>query len=155
MITSTTTIQTPRFGRIDFAAEDVLHLTSGLVGCPDWNDFLVVQHKEGSPYRWLQSIDDPDVAFLVVDPSVHFGDYAPEMPKRIAQELQMDEETPRLVYTIVTIPRGRPEDMTVNLAGPIVVNLATGQGKQVILEDERYLIRQRVFGEQTPGESAA
>jgi len=126
---------TTRFGAIEFIDDDIIHLCGGILGFPDGERFVLVQHKEGSRFRWLQSLDDPKLAFLVVDPAEFFANYAPEITDKLAADLGLNEETPRLVYTIVTIPRGQPEAMTANLAGPIVINLETRKGVQVIIED--------------------
>ena len=144
---TTMAINTTRFGELEFEQADQVTFFSGIVGFPDLRQFVLIQHKEDSPYRWLQSTEDGAVAFLVVDPSAHVTGYAPQMPQTVAVQLGMNQETPRLVYTIITIPRGRPHEMTVNLAGPIVVNAETGQAVQVVLEDEAYAIRHRVFPE--------
>ena len=140
-------INTTRFGELEFEQADLVTFLNGIVGFPDSRQFVLIQHKEGTTYRWLQSTDDGAIAFLLVDPSTFVPEYAPQMPQTVAVQLGMNEETPRLVYTIVTIPRGKPHEMTINLAGPIVVNAETGQAVQVVLEDEAYAIRHRVFPE--------
>ncbi len=138
---NTTTFHTTRFGDIQFEEIDVVTFREGMLGFEECTRFLVLQHKEGSPFRWLQSIDDPHLAFLVVDPNQYCADYAPEMSDAHAKDLELTEETPQLVYTIVSIPKGQPEAMTLNLAGPIVINLLTQQAKQIVLDDPRYSIR--------------
>lgn len=142
---TTTMIKTTRFGELEFEQADVVSFAHGIVGFPQLKSFVLIQHKDDSPYRWLQSVDDGGFAFLVVDPGVHAPDYSPRMPSSVATHLNLSEDTPRLVYTIVTIPRGRPQEMTINLAGPIVINGETGAAVQVVLEDEAYAIRHRVF----------
>lgn len=137
-----------RFGQIEYQAEDLVHFHGRLVGFPAYDGFLLLQHKEGSPFRWLQSVEEPTLAFLVVDPATFLEDYAPEMPESDCKALELVPDTPRLVYTIVTIPPGRPRDMTLNLAGPLVINAVTGKARQVVLEDSQYPIRFQVFQEE-------
>lgn len=140
-----TTFKTARFGTIEYIEEDVVTMHGGLVGFPSLISFVLIQHKEGSPFRWLQSLEEGEVAFLVVDPGNYVADYAPEIPDSWIDDLEIAEETPRLVYTIVSIPPGKPEDMTLNLAGPIVINLANQRAKQIVLGDECFPIKYRVF----------
>lgn len=137
-MTQTLKASTVRFGEIDLTAEDIITMPEGILGFPQSTSFVLIQHKEGSPFRWLQSLDQPEIAFLVVDPAIYVADYTPEMPEDDARELQLDEDTPQLVYTIVTIPRGKPEELTLNLAGPIVINAASRKARQVVLEDPLY-----------------
>lgn len=140
-------VDTTRFGRIDFTEDDLVIFSEGLVGFGSRRQFVLIDHKPGSPFRWLQSTEDGQLAFLVIDPAEYTNDYSPIMPKHAASDLEMLEDTPRLVYTIVTIPSGRPEGMTLNLAAPIVINAATRRAKQIILDDAAYPVRWRVFPE--------
>lgn len=140
-MTTTNAFETPRFGVIEYLDDDVVSFREGLVGLPDLQRFLLLQHKPGSPFRWLQSLDRAEVALLVVDPVEFVNGYEPEMPATAAVALGLDDETPRLVYTVVTIPSGRPQGMTLNLAGPIVVNAETRNARQVVLEDEAYPVK--------------
>ena len=85
------------------------------------------------------------MAFLVVPPFAYVPDYDPVVKAEIAEALGLLEDTPRLIFTMVTIPPGQPEEMTINLAGPLVINADTRMAKQVVIEHEAYTIRHRVF----------
>lgn len=139
------TVETTRFGMIDCTEDDLVELPEGLLGFPDQRRFVVVEHKEGSPFRWLQSADDPNLAFLVINPGNFRTDYSPELPSTPANELELTEETPTVVYAIVSIPPGKPEEMTANLAGPIVINAETRTGMQVVIEDDKWQIRHPIL----------
>jgi flagellar assembly factor FliW len=137
--------QTARFGNIEFTEEDVIRFSTGLIGFPFLTSFVLVEHKEGTPFRWLQSLDDGSTAFLVTNPDQFVQGYAPELRDADAHELDLDENTPTMVFATVSIPAGQPKDMTLNLAAPLVVNATTRLAKQVVLEDDAYTIRHRVF----------
>jgi flagellar assembly factor FliW len=141
------TIETARFGLIEYQIEDVVTLPAGLIGLPTMCEFLIVQHREGSPFRWLQSLDDPSMAFLVADPTALVASYAPIISDADADALEIDETKPVALLTTVSIPSGQPQEMTLNLAAPIVINLLTRCGKQVVLDEEAYTMRHRVFPE--------
>jgi flagellar assembly factor FliW len=138
-------LQGTRFGTVDFTAEDIVSFDQGLIGFPSFVHFVLVCPKPGSQFRWLQSLEDPALAFLLMDPATVFPNYGPELPDADAQALQLTEKTPRLVYVTVSIPRGKPQDMTVNLLAPIVLNAESRTGKQVILGDDAYTIKHRVL----------
>ena len=152
---TTLTTETTKFGNIRYTNDDVVTLQGGLVGFPGFTQFVLIQHRAGSQFRWLQSLDNGDVAFLVVDPAHYVDGYAPEISDSQAQDIGLQEETPRLVYTIVTIPPGKPDQMTINLAGPIVVNLESGRARQIVIEDECYPIKHKVFDKGRSGDAAA
>jgi len=150
------TIQGTRFGTIDYISEDVVHFAEGLIGFSALQHFVLLATKEGSPFRWLQSVDQPAVAFLVSDPNVYVESYHPVIADDLALQLELDEATPTILYTTVTIPPGNPQDMTLNLAAPIVINARSRQAKQLVLDDHAYTIRHRVFpAADLPGEKQA
>lgn len=146
-MTTKVALETTRFGVIEFEDRDIVTMREGLVGLTHLRQFVLIQHKEGSPFRWMQSLDDGSMAFLVVDPNEFVEGYSPEMPESASCALNLTEETPILVYTICNIPNGNPKGMTLNLAGPIVINATSQYARQVVLEREEYPVRFKVFSE--------
>lgn len=138
-------LQGTRFGNVDFAAEDIVAFENGLIGFPSLMHFILLSPKPDSPFRWLQSIEDPTMAFLLAEPLHFFPDYRPQLSLQECNALSITEDTPRLVYVTTSIPRGKPKEMTVNLLAPIVLNIETRKGKQVILGDDAYTIKHRVL----------
>lgn len=134
-----------RFGSIEFLLEDVFTFPEGLIGFPHLTRFLLVSHSENSPFTWLQSIDEPALAFLTTDPTNFILDFALEIRDEEAENLELTDETPSQVLTTVSIPRGEPESMSLNLAGPIIINLATKVGKQVVVEGEPTQLKRSVL----------
>lgn len=123
-----------RFGSIFYRDEDVLEFPEGLIGYPDERHFVLLSTSDESPFQWLQSVDTPTLAFLVADPNSFVRDYRPF-------ETDRDE----MLLTTVSIPHGRPDEMTLNLAGPILLELGSRSGCQIVLEDEAYTTKYRVF----------
>ena len=141
------TISGTRFGEIEFAPNDVLFVKEGLIGFPELREFILLSHKEASPFRWMQSVQEPSMAFLCALPQHFVADYNPELPAGVVESLALEETTERYVLTTATIPQGRPDDMTLNLAAPILVNAKTRSALQFVLEDEAYTVKHRVFPE--------
>lgn len=141
----TMTIAETRFGTIEYTNDDIVFFDEGLIGFSKLRQFVLLCLKPGSPFRWMQSVEEPKLAFLVADPAVFVSDYTPSVDDGIARELGLDEKTPRLLFTTVSIPPGCPNDMTLNLAAPILINAATQHAKQVVLDDHAYTIKHRVF----------
>jgi flagellar assembly factor FliW len=142
---NTVTILTgTRFGAVEFVELDVLTIHEGLIGFPTLTQFLLLAHGEQSPFQWLQSVDEPGIAFLVVDPVSFVPDYAPEIDDVQAEALALSESTPRLLRTTARLIGQPVEELSLNLAAPIVLNLEQRIGKQVVLDNEAYNIRHRV-----------
>lgn len=101
---------------------------------------------QGIPFRWLQSVERPAMAFVIIDPWIFKPDYAIELPNEVCERLQLSPEQLPLVFAIVTVPL-EPALMTANLQGPLVINLATRRAQQVVLANSPYTTRHVILGE--------
>ena len=114
-------VQTTRFGTIDVQEDEVIHLVDGLLGFSDCSRFTLVEDELGEPFQWMQSLDQPSLAFVVIDPSLLLTEYHFSVKKDQIKELKTDKVEDLQVFTIVTMS-GNILDVTVNLQGPIVMN---------------------------------
>jgi flagellar assembly factor FliW len=88
----------------------------------------------------LTSSDEPDIGFVVVPPWVFYPDYEFELDSGMAERLGLTASEDAVVFAVVTL-RDKPEDSTVNLLGPIVVNRFTHEAAQVVLPSAGYSVR--------------
>jgi len=125
-----------RFGEVEYHRENLLHFPSGLIGLPNLRHFIVMPNKKQGPLFWIQSIDDPDMAFVLTDPTNFFLDYhfKPDTSER--QILHMEENDDCYILTVVTVPQD--QKITLNLAAPIFFAPKTNRAIQVILEGTSY-----------------
>ncbi len=130
-------LETTRFGVITFNDEDVLTFTQPLLGFHAYRHFILLPGPQGSPLLWLQSIDDGQLAFLLMDPVQVVPDYATGLAAMVREELNAQDEGGVQFYTTVTAPRDGGAIRT-NLKAPIAVHRGTGLALQVILDDPRY-----------------
>lgn len=135
-------ISSRRFGTIDVLSDQVLHFSHGLIGFPGVRRFVVLEHRPGSPFKWMLCLDDPDLAFAVAEPADLVRDYHP--PLELAARLLSTDPADIGVFVIVTIPSD-PLSMTVNLMAPIVVDLHSREARQLVLEDGRLGVAHRVI----------
>jgi flagellar assembly factor FliW len=98
---------------------------------------LVPWGSDDSPYSRLQCLDDDELAFVVVEPSLFFPDYEPELDDAAVERLALRDPADALVLVILTVGEG-PHDTTANLLGPVVVNWRTRVAEQVILADSEH-----------------
>lgn len=146
---------TTRFGRIAYAERDLVRFKEGILGFSSDQRYVLISHSQESRFTWLQSVEDGSLAFLLVDPASYVCGYAPELPAAAVKSLALDEVASLVVYAIVTVPNGRPAEMTLNLAGPIVINAQTREAKQIVLDGEAYSVRHRAVAASTEGDKAA
>ena len=121
-----------------------LHFAAGLPGFPDARRFALVRWgDEGNPFSLLRSLDEPDLAFVVVPPGLFFPDYAPELDDDSAERLDLDDPDDALVLVVVTLGE-RPADATANLTAPVVINQRNREAAQVVLRGGDHPLRARV-----------
>lgn len=134
-------LDTGRFGVLEVNEEDVIVFPAGIPGFPDVHKYLILEHSDEGVFHILQGVDDPAVAFILIDPRTFVPDYTVEVVRDEVEELQLEEDDEAVVLAIVTVPPGNPSAMTVNLQAPIVLNARTRIGRQVVLTDSPYSIR--------------
>lgn len=139
--TSLIKVETTRFGQVEVDPGQVVTLPQGMVGFPLQTKYTFIQHRDDSPLHWLQSLERPDLAFVVVNPLIFDQQYQVSIGSAESKLLQVEDPNQVQVWVVVTIPPGHPEKMTANLRAPVVINLATRLGAQVIMENSEMPLR--------------
>ncbi len=131
-------VETKLFGVIEIADDKVITLTRGLIGFPQMQHFTLIydeQKQNRGTIMWFQSLDEPEFAMPVVDPSSICEDYNPTVNDELLSAIgELNDEN---LFVLVTIKV--PSDitkMTINLKGPIIINSDTRLGEQIIVEDD-------------------
>ncbi len=137
MNTSSITITTSRFGDIEVEQDKVITMTTPFLGFPDDKQFILRSHSTDSPFMWFQSLDNPNLAFVVIRAATIIPEYNPVIPKNIQEELGLSGQ-PHDTLLVLTIPQGKPQDMTANLLGPIIVNPEKKLSCQLLLDPSRF-----------------
>jgi flagellar assembly factor FliW len=122
-----------------------LHFPSGLLGFEDVKDYVILDDDEGIPLRWLQAVDEPDLAFVIMDPFLVMPTYDVKIDEATLCELNVDDPSNLVLLVLVTIPHDRPTDLTANMQGPLVVNRETQWAKQLVLSNSAYHTRHPIF----------
>ncbi len=146
------------FGPIEIEDEKIIEISQGIIGFPNLKHFTLIYDSERevqSAIRWLQSMDDGDIAMPVIAPGELLPDYRPTVNNELLAEL--GELTSENTYLLVTVrvPENI-EELSVNLKAPIVINTDTNKGSQVIVEDD-FEVRHKIYdlirdGQQKAGE---
>lgn len=126
------------FGRIEGTADQVITFQSGLPGFPDYPRYALLSDHRLAPFFLLQCLDDPSLALLLVNPNALVPDYGLKNCASALQELQAESLEELQVLVTVTIPPGRPREMTANMMSPILINPVPRLGKQVVIEKPLY-----------------
>ena len=151
-VMSTTTqlleIRTTRYGEMEtvLISEDaILAFPEGVPGFERHRRFALLNDQKLAPFSWLQSLHDPLVGFLVIQPGLLVKDYEFDIADPDVELLGLDSPGDATVFSILVVPED-VRAMTANLQAPVIVNPKRRIAKQVILTDERFPMRYPVFG---------
>src|SRR3954464_1416262 len=136
-------IESTRFGRLNVEDERVINFAKGLLGFPNHTRFALIQTGEENYFFWLQSVDEPNLAFVVADPGIFFKGYEVPLRDETRQELQLgEEEGAEAFLQVFVICNKVGEWLTGNLLGPLVVNAQNRLAQQVVLTEKKWTTRQ-------------
>ncbi|MDR1639450.1 MAG: flagellar assembly protein FliW [Clostridiales bacterium] len=138
-------LKTKHFGEIEYDPSLAITFDEGLPGFPECKQFIVLlENKEEDTFSWLQSTDDGDLAFALINIYNVMPEYNPLVRNEEVAGLGDMSDNNLLVYNVVVIPDDIKQ-MRANLRAPIVINPTTKKGKQVILDNDEYELKYRIF----------
>jgi len=127
-------IKTTRFGQVEIDEDLIITLPDGVLGFEDLKSYIILDHfDKESPFKWLQSVEDPSLAFVKA-----------KISKEEVSSIALSDTSKALIVVIVNIKRDHSE-ITVNLQGPIVINSEKKLAKQVIIRESDYSVRHVIF----------
>lgn len=128
------------FGILEFSEKELIRFEEGLFGFENRKDFLPVAFEEEDTILCLQSIEDRDLSFILMNPFRLLPDYNPVLQPGDYEKLGTDKEE-LISFYVISVIRSTPEESTVNLKCPVAVNSETRKAVQVILESKEYGFR--------------
>ncbi|MCR5291157.1 MAG: flagellar assembly protein FliW [Treponema sp.] len=129
-------IRTKTMGTITIADDHIIDIPDGLFGFEEYKRFALFD-SEYEPLMWLQSLDEVNLAFLVIDPFLICNNYELDVDDATLSSIGIRKPADVHVMVIVTVPSdGRP--VTADLQGPLVINRTNKKAMQTILSDTRW-----------------
>jgi flagellar assembly factor FliW len=119
-----------KLGEREVARESVLYFPHGLIGLDDKREFVLIPVRENSPFLLLQCVSDPGLGLLVADPFPFIPDYNVKLEQAEKKLLRVENIRQIAVLVTVSIPKNRPQETTLNLTGPIILNTKARIGLQ-------------------------
>ncbi len=133
-------VQSSRLGALEVPEDKLIRMARPILGFEQLTTFCLIEQESFHPFFWLQSVDDPDISFIVVNPTLFCPDYHIEVHPNEIAELKVREVRLVETYVIVTIPENSV-DMSINLQGPILINTENGKAKQLVLVNSEYHVQ--------------
>ena len=140
-------LNTRLFGEIEVAEEKIITFPNGIIGFPDMTKFTLIYDEEqgtGAGIRWMQSLDEATFALPVMDPLIVKADYNPDVEDELLKNIGDVTGDNLLVLVTVTVPADLTQ-MSVNLQGPIIINVDERKACQVIVDGELYPVKYPIY----------
>ena len=140
-------IKTRYFGEIDVDDEKIITFEDGLIGFENLKQFTLIYNNESESrgtITWLQSLDEPMVAFPALSPFYVMTDYNPVVEDEVLFSLGQLTEENTAIFLTLTVPSDITK-MTTNLKAPIIINVDTKKGCQVIAENPDYVVKYNIY----------
>jgi flagellar assembly factor FliW len=133
-------IHTVNFGDLEVPDDKIIIFKEGLPGFPQIRRFVVLELDDIKPFQYLQSLDDPPITFFIINPFMVDPTYEFRLTENDMSDVNSKNSAELAVYAVATIPEN-PNDSTINLMAPIVINEQGRCGKQVILHESKYSVK--------------
>jgi flagellar assembly factor FliW len=140
-------IDTRIFGEVEVSEDKVITFANGILGFPDLQHFILLHDEEkgtDAGIRFLQSVEEPSFAMPVLDPLVVKPDYDPEVDDELLTSAGKLTDDNILVLVTATIPSDLTK-MSVNLQGPIIINVEERKACQLIVENGDYPVKFPIY----------
>jgi len=139
-------VDTKAYGVIEVDERQKIKIPQGLFGFEDNKDYVLVDDSDHGPFIWLQSLDDKDLAFILISPFFFRKDYEANVTNEDLAEIGLTSPENALIFVIVTIPQDG-SSMTANLQGPVIINKENMTGMQAILSDAKWKTKHDIIAE--------
>ena len=130
-------INTRRFGEIKIDPSKMLTFPEGMIGFGLRRRYVVLPFAEGTPFELLQAVDEPNLAFVIINPFLFRPDYRFDLSDEDLEAIQAKDVKDVSIRVIVTLPRNLAQ-MTANLQGPVLINETKLLARQVVLKNTDY-----------------
>ncbi len=145
MENTTILIKTTKFGEIEIDKNAIFDFVSPIIGFKNLKQYTIIDYKPDSPFKWLQSIEDMDLAFPITLCSFFGINYQFDIPDEEAQLLEIESADDVFVCNIANIPSSNPQGATINMLAPIIINLKNKKAMQIILKNTDFEVRHKLF----------
>ncbi|MDD2432476.1 MAG: flagellar assembly protein FliW [Clostridia bacterium] len=140
-------IKTKHLGTLEVSEDKVITFPQGLFAFEEKKRYILLENEEPeSPLWWLQSLDDPNLAFVLLNPFLFKPDYELELSAEDVEELGLEKPQEAAVFCLAVIPQD-VKKMTANLLAPLVINAQLKKGKQIVLYHKNYTTKHLVLEE--------
>ncbi len=138
-------LNTAKFGEIEIEEDRIFNFVLPVIGFDELSKFIVLDPNKDTLFKWLQSIEDPSLAFPVISVAALNYDYSIDLSDSVIKTLDIENPDSLLVMNITSIPQDNPRGTTINLLAPLIFNLDNYKAGQIVLSGSGYDISYPMF----------
>lgn len=138
-------LNTVKFGEIEVEESRIFDFVLPIIGFNDLKKFIILDPNKDTLFKWLQSIEDPSLAFPIISVAALDYDYSIDLADGVIKSLDIKNPESILVMNITSIPQDNPRGTTINLLAPLIFNLDNLTAGQVVLSGSGYDISYPMF----------
>lgn len=138
-------LNTVKFGEIEIDESRIFDFVLPIIGFDELKRFIILDPNKETLFKWLQSIDDPSLAFPIISVASLDYDYSIDLADGVVKALEVQNPESLLVMNITSIPQDNPRGTTINLLAPLIFNVDNLKAGQVVLSGSGYDISYPMF----------
>lgn len=138
-------VNTKAFGQMNVDERQKITFSQGLFGFENYREYVLLD-AEQQPFFWLQTLEEREIAFILINPFLFRPDYEVNISNEELAEIGITSPEKALIFVIVTIPQDGGS-MTANLQGPVIINKEKMMGMQAVLQDPKWRTKHDILAE--------
>ncbi len=138
-------VNTRAYGEVEVDERQRVNFPGGLLGFEKFTDYVLMDARQ-KPFIYLQSLEVPELAFILIDPFLFRPDYALDMSDEVLEDIGVEAPADAVIFSIVTAPADGTA-ITANLMGPVIISKSSRKGMQAVLADPRWRVKHDIMAE--------
>ena len=137
---------------IEIQDEKIITMKRDMPGFPGLKRFVMLNREESRPFLWFQSVDDPGLAFVIINPFLFNPDYQVDLnglSLKLGWEMNNKAQEGLAVFVLVNASSGAAEKMTANFMAPLLIHMDRFEAVQLIMQDSDYSHNHPLFEKET------
>lgn len=130
-------IATQRFGNVQIPEDKIINMIRPILGFESLHEFCIIESEDMAPFMWLQSTEEPAIAFIIVNPRIFFPDYRIEVNRKEIADLMITDIEAVETFVVATVTSD-PSQLSANLQGPILINTVNNMARQLVMVNSDY-----------------
>ena len=128
-------VDTSNFGKIEIEESKIIEFVEVILGFEEYSRFTIIDNLEDDIFYWLQSLDRPELSFIMINPLMFVDEYKINVSSKTRKMLELKGDSDIVFYTIVVIDQSSG-DIRTNLRAPIIINAGNNKAAQIVLDEE-------------------